>query len=89
MIAKPALTPSFCLHVVINSTPKPGNFHSDSDPSVVTLFDLGVIDAMTSAFFTQAVKSRIFPWHLNDSDLPNTPDTTLQTAADAVQTNAF
>ena len=89
MIPKPPLTPSFCLHAVINSTPSPGSFLPGSDPSVVTLFDLGIVDPATSAVFVEAVKARIFPWHLNNSDLTSTPDTTLQAAANSVQTNAF
>lgn len=89
MITRPDLTPVFCLHVVVNATPFPGRFKPDSDPTVMKLFDLGIVDPFSSAIFTQGVKSRIFPLHLNDSDLPSSPDTTLQTAANAVQAHAF
>lgn len=90
MITKPDLTPSFCLHVVVNASPFPSRFQpGSSDPSVMTLFDLGIVDSASSAVFVQAVKARIFPWHLNDSDLSSTPDATLQAAADSVQANAF
>ena len=90
LIKKPELTPSFCLHVVVSATPSPGRFQpAISDPSVMTLFDLGIVDAMSSAVFVQGVKARIFPWHLNDSDLLSAPGTTLQLSANSVQANAF
>jgi hypothetical protein len=90
MITTSDLTPSFCLHVVINATPFPGRFHDGtSDPSVMTLFDLGIVDGMSTAIFVQGVKTRIFPLHLNNSDLASSPDTTLQASADSVQANAF
>ena len=90
VIVKPLLTPDFCLHVVISATPSPGRYKPPSStPSNTKLFDLGVVDATTSAVFVQGVKSRIFPWHLNDSDMASAPSTTVQEAADAVQKNAF
>jgi hypothetical protein len=90
MADKPLLTPEFCLHVVINSTPKPSRWNPQTDsPSTKTLFDLGVVDSSASAVFTQQIKPRIFPWHIDDSDVTSSPSTTLQAAANSVQNNAF
>lgn len=90
MLVKPALTPSFCLHVVVNSTPSPGSFHFGvDDPSTVTLFDLGITDPNKSAVFVQNVKSRIFPWHINDSSVKSGRDSTLQGSADSIPAGAF
>jgi hypothetical protein len=89
VILKPALTPDFCLHVVINSTPSPSRFRSTDDPSTVALFDLGVVNAITSAIFVQGVKSRIFPWHIDDSMIASSRETKLQAAAASIQAGAF
>lgn len=90
MVDKPPLTPDFCLHVIINSTPKPSSWNPKTDsPSTKTLFDLGVVDSNTSAVFVQQVKPRIFAWHIDDSDVASSPSTTLQGAANSVQNNAF
>jgi hypothetical protein len=90
MVALSDLTPAFCLHVVVNSTPKPSHWNPPTDtPSTKTLFDLGVIDSLTSAIFTAGVKSRIAPLHIDDTDVSSSPGTTLQAAANSVQSNAF
>jgi len=90
MADKPDLTPAFCLQVIINSTPKPSRWNPQSDtPSIKTLFDLGVVDSTASEVFVQAVKSRIFPWHIDDTDVTSSSGTTLQVAASSVQNNAF
>ncbi len=87
---KPPLTPAFCLQVVINSTPKPSRWNPATDtPSLKTLFELGVVDSDTSQVYVQAVKSRIFPWHIDNTDVTSAPNTTLQVAANSVQNNAF
>lgn len=90
MVTLSDLTPGFCLEVVINSTPKPNRWNPKTDtPSTKTLFELGVIDAETTTFFTDGVKSRVAPLHLEDSDISSSPGTTLQAAADSVQSNAL
>jgi hypothetical protein len=86
---KPVLTPDFCLHVVVNSTPKPSRWNAQSNASTTTLFDLGVVDSSASQVFAQAVKSRIFPWHIDDSDVASSASTTVQAAANSVMNNAF
>jgi hypothetical protein len=86
---KPDLTPEFCLHTVINSTPFPSRFSRDDDPSAVVLFDLGIIDDLTSAIYVQGVKSRISPWHIDSDNVLSARDTTVQDAADSIQTGAF
>jgi hypothetical protein len=90
VITKPALTPEFCLHVVVNSTPFPSRFKPPkSKPSTMTLFDLGIVDSQSSAVFVQGVKAKIFPWHIDDANVASSGDTTLQDAADSVEQNAF
>lgn len=90
MLDKPILTPQFCLHVVVNSTPSPSRFKEGTDdPSVMTLFDLGVTGKTASAVFVQAVKNRIFPWHIDDVNIQSSRDTTLQTSAASIQQGAF
>lgn len=90
MANKPPLTPEFCLQVVISCTPKPSRWNPATDtPSTKTLFDLGVVDPLTAQVFVQAVKSRIFAWHIDDNDVSSAPATTLQVAANSVQNNAF
>ena len=89
MRPRPVLTPDFCLQLVINSTPHPGRFQKTDDPSVKTLFDLGVVDALSSALFVQNVKTGIVPWTIEDSSIQSGRASTLQQAADSVQTGAF
>jgi hypothetical protein len=89
MKVKPALTADFCLHVVINCTPFPSRFTPTDEPSEVQLFDLGIVDPMSSAIFVAAVKSRIFPWHIDASSIASGRDATVQAAADSIQTGAF
>jgi hypothetical protein len=86
---KPELTPDFCLHAVINATPYPSRFSDTDDPSDVELFDLGIIDDLTSAIFVQGVKSRISPWHIDSPNVLSARDTTVQDSADSIQTGAF
>jgi hypothetical protein len=86
---KPDLTPDFCLHTVVNATPFPSRFKATDDPSVVVLFDLGIIDDLTSAIYVQGVKSRIAPWHIDSTNVLSARDTTVQDAADSIQTSAF
>jgi len=90
MLEKPPLTPEFCLHVVVNSTPFPSRFKPPNTPaSSTTLFDLGVVDDFSASIFVQGVKTRIFPWHIDNADIASSRETTLQNAADSVQSNAF
>jgi hypothetical protein len=89
MNADSDLTAEFCLEVVINSTPHPNRFLKTDDPSVKQLFDLGVVDALSSAFFVQSVKERIAPLLIEDASIASSRNTTVQAAADSVQTGAF
>lgn len=89
MLEKPQLTPEFCLHVVVNSTPSPSRFKPPNTPASTTLFDLGVVDDFSASIFVQGVKTRIFPWHIDNADVASSRSTTLQDAADSVQNNAF
>jgi len=83
-----ALTPSFCEHVVVSSTPFPGRF-TPGTGAETTLFSLGVVDDVMQAHFVHAVKSAILPLSINNDDVLSSPDTTVQAAADSVQQNAF
>jgi hypothetical protein len=83
------LTPDKCQDIIVHSTPDPQRFKPDSDPSSVTLFDLGVVGATESAVFVRAVKNRLRPWQINDGDVASSPDKTVQQAADSVGENAF
>lgn len=90
MLNKPDLSPEYCLQVVISSTPSPKNWNpSTGSPSTTTLFDLGVVNSKYSMGFAQAVQHRIFPWKINISDVDSSSGTTLQQAANSVQSNAF
>jgi hypothetical protein len=85
----PPLTADFCLQVVVDSTPYPGRFLKTDDPSVKQLFDLGVVDALSSAIFVQNVKERIIPWRIDDASIQSGRSNTLQEAADSIQTGAL
>ncbi len=90
MLDKPPLTPDFCLHAVVNSTPYPSRFNPPTTPaSTTTLFDLGVVDDFSAAIFVQGVKSAIYPWHIDSTNIASSRATTLQKAAISVQSNAF
>jgi hypothetical protein len=90
MLTKPALTPEFCLHAVVKSTPFPSRFQPPkSKPSTMTLFDLGVVDSQASGVFVEGVKAKIRPWNIDDANVASSSDTTLQDAADSVEQNAF
>ena len=89
MRTPPVLTPDFCMQVVIDSTPHPGRFQDTDDPTVKTLFDLGVVDALSSAFFIQNVKAAIAPWRIMDSSIQGSRSNTVQEAADSIQTGAL
>lgn len=82
-------TAELCLEVVIESTPHPDRFSKTDDPTSKKLFDLGVVDALSSALFVQNVKSRIGPWHIDDSALVSSRGNTVQEAADSLQTGAL
>ena len=87
---RPALTPDFCLSVVVSSTPSPKKFELGvDDPSMVTLFDMDVVDPVSTAMFVSGVKNKIFAWHINDSAIASSRATTLQAAADSIPPNAF
>jgi hypothetical protein len=88
-IKYPPLTAEFCLHVAINASPHPNWYKPGDDPTVKMLFDLGVATPTDSAMYAQAVKSNIFPWHIDSSAIACTPGTTVQGAADSVQVGAF
>ena len=83
------LTAAFCLAVVIESTPHPDRFSKTDDPTSRKLFDLGVVDALSSALFIQNVKLRIAPWRIDDSILLSSRSNTVQQAADSLQTGAL
>ena len=90
MIDKPDLTPDFCLQVVVDSTPSPARFQlGTDDPSRVTLFDMGITDSTKAGGFVQELKRRILPWHIADSNVASSRDTTLQTAAASIPKGAF
>ncbi len=89
MRTSPVLTADFCLQIVIDSTPHPDRFQKSDDPTVKKLFDLGVVDALSSAFFVQNVKAGIAPLHIEDSSIQSSRSNTVQEAADSVQTGAL
>jgi hypothetical protein len=83
------LTAEVCLEVVIASTPHPDRFSKADDPNSKKLFDLGIVDALSSALFVQNVKRRIAPWRIDDSILLSSRSNTVQQAADSLQTGAL
>ena len=87
MPAKQPLTPQLCQSIVVQSTPDPHKFAPDSDPTVVTLFDLGVVGARESALFVKAVQKRLCPWVIDDADVASSPDTTVQKSANSLAQN--
>jgi hypothetical protein len=87
--SKEPLSPQFVQNVVVASTPDPRRFKDDSDPSVVTLFVLGVVGGIETAVFVRAVKNRLKPWQINDGDIASSPATTVQQAADSLAQNAY
>lgn len=89
MRTPPFLTADFCLQTVIDSTPHPDRFKKTDDPTSKKLFDLGVVDALSSAFFVQNVKARIAPWRIDDASILSSRRNTVQEAADSVQTGAL
>lgn len=89
MCNSPVLTADFCLQVVIDSTPHPEQFQKTDDPTIKKLFDLGVVDALSSALFVQNVKAKIAPWKIEDVSIQSTRGGTVQEAADSVQTGAL
>ncbi|HEX3893451.1 MAG TPA: hypothetical protein VHW46_12820 [Terracidiphilus sp.] len=90
MVSPPILlTADFCLEVVVGATPHPDRFSKTDDPTSKKLFDLGVVDALSSALFVQNVKKRIVPWHIADSSLLSSRSATVQQAADSLQTGAL
>jgi hypothetical protein len=88
MRTPPVLTADVCLQVVIDSTPHPDRFHSSDDPTTKELFDLGVVDALSSALFIQRVKAAIAPWRIDDASIESSRNNTIQEAADSIQTGA-
>jgi hypothetical protein len=89
MRTPPILTADFCLQVVVDSTPHADRFQKTDDPTVKTLFDLGVVDALSSAFFVLNVKAAIAPWQIEDASVQSSRSSTVQEAADSVQTGAL
>ena len=83
------MTAEFCLEVVIESTPHPDRFLKTDDPTVKKLFDLGVVDTLSSALFVQNVRTRITPWRIDASSILSSRSNTVQQAADSVQTGAL
>ncbi len=83
------LSPQHSQDIVVDSTPDPAAFKPDSDPSVVTLFDLGVVGGTESAIFIRAVKNRLRPWKIKDSDIASSPASTVQQSADSLAQNAY
>jgi hypothetical protein len=87
MLEKPDLSPDFCIHAVVNSTPSPEKYQKGT-AAITTLFDLDVVDDTMSAHFVQSLKRRIFPWLIEDQLVASSPDTTVQDAAASVESNA-
>jgi hypothetical protein len=87
MLAKPNLSPDFCVHVVVSATPFPSRYKPGT-PDTTKLFDLGVVDDVQRAHFINGVKSGIFPWLIDDSLVASSRDTTVQASAASVMTNA-
>ena len=83
------MSAEFCLEVVIESTPHPDRFLKTDDPTVKKLFDLGVVDTLSSALFVQNVITRITPWRIDASSILSSRSNTVQQAADSVQTGAL
>ena len=75
--------------MVVESTPHPDRFSKTDDPTSKKLFDLGVVDALSSALFVQNVKLRIAPRLIDDSVLLSSRGNTVQQAADSLQTGAL
>ena len=83
------LTTAVCYRLVIQSTPRPQDFPANGDPSKIRLFNLGVVDATTSALFAQAVAASMpAGWSLATSQVASAPNTTVQAAAISIQNNA-
>src|ERR1700733_11454542 len=89
MCSTPVLSADRCLQVVIDSTPHPDRFQNTDDPTLKRLFDLGVVDALSSAFFIQNVKAAKTPWIIEDASIKSSRSTTVQQAADSIQTGAL
>ncbi len=83
------LTADFCLETVIKSTPHPDRFSKTDDPTVKKLFDLGVVDNLSSMIFVQSIKQRIAPSRIDASKVLCSRSNTVQEAADSVQTGAL
>ena len=73
----------------MEATPSPHHYHNGDDPTIKTLFDLGVVDDLQIRLFVQGVQDGLAPWRQIDPvNLQSSRDTTLQDAADSVQTGA-
>ncbi len=84
------LTSAICQKIIIESTPRPRDFPDGGDPSAIQLFDLGVVDPITSALFVQAVKGHMpAGWQIREQDVTSAPNTSIQAARIALQTHAF
>jgi hypothetical protein len=86
---KEPLTPEKCQEIVVQSTPDRGRFDPTSDPTTVTLFDLGVVGSNETAVFVKAVKNRLKPWQIKDADIASAPSNTVQQSADSLGEHAF
>lgn len=84
---KQPLTSQVLQDIVVKSTPDPRRFTNSSDPAVVTLFDLGVVGSRESALFCAAVKQKLNPWQIADSDIASSPASTVQKSADSLAEN--
>lgn len=89
MCSNPVLSADRCLQVVIDSTPHPDRFQNTDDPTAKKLFDLGVVDALSSACFIQNIKTAIAPWLIEDASIQSSRSNTVQEAADSIQTGAL
>jgi hypothetical protein len=87
MLVKPDLSLDFCTHAVVSSTPYP-SYYTEGTASTTTLFDLGVVDGVQEGHFITNIKSRIFPWLIDNADITCSPDTTVQVSAASVMNNA-
>jgi hypothetical protein len=87
MRVKPDLSLDFCTHAVVSSTPYP-SYYAEGTAATTTLFDLGIVDGVQQAHFVNNIKSRIFPWLIDNADVASSPDITVQISAASVMNHA-
>jgi hypothetical protein len=85
-----AKTPTLaaCIKAVVSSTPYPSRYQSGAAAETL-LFDLGVVDDISTAHFIQGIKNAIRPSQIDNSNIDSAGDTTVQACGISVQKNAF